>query len=308
MRAILLIAAAAALGGSSPNIATATAGSPSFSIADATVIEGGSVQPKITKSAVASSYSKITITISDGSAKAGIDYVRPAPITITIANKALSALGPTIATIQNAKPDGDRTVLATITAVRNARISRAQATITIKDDDPPAPADSWISAPLHDGGFARVKANSALWDMTGPGAGRPLIAGEIVAVFFNGWGAQADGRISFAIYALSDGSDGRSYADDLEGVAPVGSPPQLPADWWVPGLVVANKTCANAYNAAQPGIVQGGIYRAAMVAGSHMAIASGQTGSAGSVWSVFAADDPWMGARIPIAGDCLTGQ
>jgi hypothetical protein len=393
MKSMLLMMAAAALGGSSPSIATLTS-APSFSIADASVGEGGSVKPAITKSAVASSYSKITVTISDGSARAGIDYVKPAPITLTISNKALNALGPTIATIQNGVADGNRTVIATITAVRNARISRAQATITIIDDDPPPPSvtwtkcadeggtcnigagvtasvrygkgttwtaprsftdsiacsnntfgdplpgtvkecdasvapapiptpppppppptSAWISAPLHDGGFARVKAISdSKWETTGAGAGRPLIVGEIVAVYFNGWGSEANGQTSFAVYTLSDGGAGRAYAADLEGVAPSGNPPLpppnmgLPADWWVPGLVVANKTCANAFDPAQPGVTRGGVYRASMLIGTHHSLASGETGFSGATWIVFASGDPWMGAREIVTGDCLTGQ
>lgn len=173
----------------------------------------------------------------------------------------------------------------------------------------PQPA-TWVSAPLQDGGFARVKANDGLWDSTGPGAGRPLQAGEIVAVYFNGWESEADGRTAFAIYALADGTSGRAYASDLEGVAPVGSPPGLPADWWVPGLVTANKTCTDPRQGheGQPGVTQAGIYRAAMLAGSHKALASGEIGSAAAMWQVFATGDQSHTAFTVVTGDCLVGS
>jgi hypothetical protein len=178
---------------------------------------------------------------------------------------------------------------------------------------PPLP-QSWVAAPLHDGGFARVRVVSdPKFEIAGAGSGRPLVAGEIVAVYFNGWGVAWDNRTTFAVYALTDGSAGRAYAADLDGLAPSGNPPLppanmgLPADWWVPGLVTANKTCPNAYDATKPGVTQGAVYRAGMMIGTHTALAPGVTGSAGAVWTVFAAGDPWQGARLTVRGDCLTG-
>jgi hypothetical protein len=178
--------------------------------------------------------------------------------------------------------------------------------------EPPAPQpapNSWVSAPLQDGGFARVKnASDSLWPITGPGSGRPLVNGEIVAVYFNGWGYQADGQASFAIYALSDGTSGRALASDLEGVAPSGSPPALPADWWVPGLVKASKTCGSATQPGQPGVVEGGIYRAAMLAGSHMKLADGQTSAPPIMWLVFATGvQQFTTGEVVVTGDCLVG-
>jgi hypothetical protein len=170
---------------------------------------------------------------------------------------------------------------------------------------PPPPSNSWVAAPLHDDGFARVKANPDPWDNVGANS-RPLVAGELVAIFANGWGADYAGRIVYEVMALSDGTMGRAYASDLDGVAPVGTPPQLPADWWHPALVTANKTCPGAFGG--PGVTQGGIYRAEILVGTHTSLASGQTGSAGATWTVYAADDPWQGARVNVTGDCLTGN
>lgn len=174
----------------------------------------------------------------------------------------------------------------------------------------PPPSNSWVAAPLQDGGFARVKANDGLWDMTGPGNGRVLVPGEIVAVYYNGWGVEADNSTSFAIFALNDKTTGRAKASDLEGVAPVGAPPGLPTDWWVPGIVNAIKTCTDARPtfAGQPGITQGGAYRAAMVAGSHMKLASGQTGDASNMWIITGTGDQTYTAHSVVTGDCITGQ
>jgi hypothetical protein len=184
---------------------------------------------------------------------------------------------------------------------------------------PPPPPSSltWVPAPLHDGGFARVtNVSDPIWEtekagMNGPT--RSLVAGEIVAVYFNGWGIEADGSTSYAVYSITDGAAGRVKASDIQGVAPSPTLPlpptnmSLPADWWVPGLVKANKTCPNANHPDQPGVTQGGVYRAAMLAGTHMQLASGQVGWANAQWIVFAADDPWQGAREVVTGDCLTG-
>jgi hypothetical protein len=176
------------------------------------------------------------------------------------------------------------------------------------------PTNSWVSAPLQDGGFARVKAAPSTWSRVGPGTGRALVPGEIVAVYFNGWGYSADNQTTFSIFALGDQVAGGALASDLEGVAPVGSPPELaklPSDWWIPGLVQATKTCPDVQKGG-PGIVAGGIYRAAMVAGTHTKLAAGQTSSPSILWEVFATGDQnapdLRTAHTVIAGDCLMGQ
>jgi hypothetical protein len=209
---------------------------------------------------------------------------------------------------------GVRSFLVKIAVLRYGTAMLPTARITITDSTTPAPTpaptptNTWVSAPLRDGGWARVKSNDTLWDITGPGAGRPLKAGEIVAVYFNGWGNQANGQDSYAIYTLSDGTSGRALAIDLEGVAPSGTPPGLPADWWVPGLVTAAKTCSSAINSSQPGVVAGGVYRASMQAGSHIALTSGQVGLSSNLWNVYATGDLEFKTRgVVVTGDCLKG-
>lgn len=169
---------------------------------------------------------------------------------------------------------------------------------------------AYAKAPLQDGSFAQVtNASDTEWSMTGPGPGRPLMTGEIVAIYFNGGGYTGDNQVTYSIYALSDGSSGRALAGDLRGVAPVGTPPGLPANWWVPGLVVANKTCANAVSSNGPGVTEGGVYRAALVAGSHMKLATGVTGDPSNMWQTYASGDlGYSAAHGVVTGDCLTGQ
>lgn len=217
--------------------------------------------------------------------------------TITVAGKATSALGLIM------EPAAPPPPSATQTCPDGSVIPAASTC------PPPPPATQWVSAPLQDGGFARVKnANDSQWPMTGP-SGRPLVNGEIVAVYFNGWGYEANGQPSFAIYALSDGTSGRALAGDLEGVAPAGTPPPLPADWWTPGLVTANKTCGSATQPGQPGVVQGGTYRAAMLSGTHMKLADGVTGAPSVMWLVFASGaQQYTTGEVVVMGDCLTGQ
>lgn len=248
---------------------------------------------------------------ADGTAHAGTDYTavrqllyfKPSALTQTVA--VHTALNPSAA--------GTLTFNAAIAA--STLVVRS--TGSIIEPAPPPIASAWVPAPLRDGGFARVvTVSDPLWETekaTGQ-VDRSLQVGEVVAVYFNGAAINFDGSIDLSVYAISDGAAGRVKAVDVEGVAPAGNPPlpppnmNLPADWWVPGLVIANKTCANANDPAQPGVTQGGVYRASMLAGTHMQLASGQVGSSGSQWIVFAADDPWQGAREVVTGDCLTGQ
>lgn len=264
---------------------------------------------------------------SDGTAKAGIDYTAVSKL-LYLKGSQLSA-SVAVHTVVNPAATGTLTFTAAI-AASSTDLANAQAAIIEPAPPPPTtqtcpdgsiiaassscpvappPTVSWVSAPLQDGGFARVtNASDSLWPMTGPGAGRPLVNGEIVAVYFNGWGYQADGQASFAIYALSDGASGRALAGDLQGVAPVGTPPGLPANWWVPGLVTANKTCGSATQPGQPGVVQGGTYRAAMLAGSHMKLADGVTGAPSNMWLVFATGtQQYTTGEVVVMGDCLTG-
>jgi hypothetical protein len=170
MNAIVLtrLAAVVLAAGAAGAVTSAASSPPSFIINDGRGVEGSAIAPRGTKSGPASSYSKISCSVSDGTAKAGVDYVKPATTTLTIANKALTFACPNIATIGNVLHDGDRTVIVTITAVRNAKIARAVGTITIVDDDPapppppptpppPPPTPQWVLAPLGTAHFARCK-------------------------------------------------------------------------------------------------------------------------------------------------------
>jgi hypothetical protein len=278
-----------------------------FAIADARAQAGSAVVFTIRRTS-GSGPINVLFQTADGTAKAGPDYLTIKKLVYFKGGQSSAQVE--VPTSIDLADLGQ--VLQFSVAIAASKAGAATARGSIVEPPAPTPApNSWVSAPLQDGGFVRVKANDGLWDMTGPGSGRALVAGEIVAIYFNGWGSQADGQTSFAIYALRDGTNGRVLASDLEGVAPSGSPPGLPADWWVPGLVQAAKTCGDNQHAGQPGVVQGGIYRAAMVAGSHNKLASGQASSAGIFWEVFATDDqnaPNLStAHTIVAGDCLTG-
>jgi hypothetical protein len=82
-----------------------------------------------------------------------------------------------------------------------------------------------------------------------------------------------------------------------------------PPTWWVPGPVTAARSCAD-IRGRGPGVVQG-TYRAAMVAGSHMKLAAGQTSVPAILWEVFATGDhngPNGNTALTIVpGDCLVG-
>jgi hypothetical protein len=176
----IVLARLAALALAAVTVTSAASSSqPSFTINDARVSEGAAIAPTGTKSAAAPSYSKISCSVSDGTAKAGVDYVRPAPATLTIANKALTFACPKIATIGNALHDGDRTIIVTITAVRNAKIARAVGTITIVDDDPAPPPPPPATQTCPDGSVIPATSTCPLppppspqWVLAPPGAAR----------------------------------------------------------------------------------------------------------------------------------------
>lgn len=304
MRALRLAAAFLAIV-ASPQLAppAGAASSSAFTVSCGTANAGSDVPCTVTRTSGGKGLYVLFAT-SDVTAHAGTDYMTVRQLLYFKA----SAITQTVAVHTAVNPNATGTVTFTASIAVGSVPSSTTGSIVEPATAPP-PANSWVSAPLQDGGFARVKANDADWDMTGPGNGRVLVPGEIVAVYFNGWGNDTDGATSFAIYALNDGTTGRAKAADLEGVAPVGTPPGLPADWWVPGLVTANKTCGSATHAGQPGVVQGGVYRAAMLVGSHMKLATGVTGDASNIWIVFATGaQQYTTPQVVVMGDCLTGQ
>jgi hypothetical protein len=284
------------------------AGKPlSIILGNATVTEGQAAQIPLTVSG--GNGRAVTVTWSAGGASG----------TLSVKTGSWRIAVPTL---DDALVNGTRTVPVTAKVTSGSVQPVASSTLTILDNDvapppaptpaPPPPGTAWVAAPLQDGAFARVRVSASSWSRLGPGAGRALIPGEIVAVYFNGWGYEASGQASFAIYALSDGASGRALAGDLEGVAPASGtpPPPLPADWWVPGLVTAARSCAD-IRASGPGVSAGGTYRAAMVAGSHMKLADGQTSPPAILWEVFATGDhnaPNGNTALTIVpGDCLVG-
>lgn len=264
----------------------------------------------------------VLVQTADGTAKAGVDYtplhklfyLKGGTKSVTFTVPTMLNTTATQLTFKVAAAVSSVAVTGTGTIIEPTNTCPDGSVIPLSQTcptPPPPPANSWVNAPLQDGGFARVVANDSDWDMTGPGNGRVLVPGEIVAVYFNGWGNDADGQTSFAIYALSDGTNGRAKAVDLQGIAPVGTPPGLPSDWWVPGQVTANKTCtdARAAFAGQPGVTQGGVYRASVLAGGHMKLMTGQTGDPSVMWEVFATGQQQFTTPIVVvSGDCLTGN
>jgi hypothetical protein len=240
----LLSAFLAMLALSSPCLAASVP--PSFTISGGSVLETSpTITATLQKSAKASSYSKITITTIDGTAKAGVDF-KPIATTLTIGNTTLSTK---IAISIIARPgyQGNRTFRIHIAAARFASIAVADATITILETDPAPtpPAATWIAAPLTNGGYARCKSIGGchsiaypcppLLNTTGPAfCSYPNIIanyGDVRLQAWNGIGAYPSERIVAALWPIGHdprvtklaadwllGAEG--WQDEWEGVAP----------------------------------------------------------------------------------------
>jgi hypothetical protein len=320
------------------SLAHAASTPPSFSIADANCSEAtSSCVLTIRKSAKASSYSKVTVTTSDGTAKAGSDY-KAISVTLTFGNNQLTAQV-SVPIVNDAAWEAPESFVARLTGVRNAAIARGAAAVNIADDDPsplqtcpdgsvisatavcapqtkqcpdgssvsvdapcPTTAPAWVAAPLRAGGFARVTAVDA-WDIAGPGLGRQLQVGEIVAIYVNGYGANYDRRTTYAVRAITDGADGRAYADKLEGVAPTGPAPGMGAGWYYGWPAVAARSCPDIYGRAdRPAITAGIRYRVAAVVGGM--VPPWQMAPEAAIVAVPEAN-PYLGPLAVVRADCL---
>lgn len=126
----------------SPQIApSATSSTPSFTAVDGSAIEtAGSVPLTVQKSIVAKSYSKITITTADGTAKANVDY-RPVSTSVTVGNRQLTITVP-LAIIARPGYQGDRALSFKIAVTRNGTVARSTATVTIRESEAP-PQTAW---------------------------------------------------------------------------------------------------------------------------------------------------------------------
>lgn len=210
---------------------------PAFSIADASAPESAaSVTLTISKSAVASSYSKVTVTTADGTAKAGVDY-QPVNASITFGNKQLSASVP-VPPILRSGYQGNRAFTARIAVTRNGVVSRSTATVTILETEqpptpvpppppPPPPSGSWVAAPLTVGGYACNRLQAGTTNVPPCGGGVVL---KIIATVTN---SGTDGFVIYAAQFYSDASGqfpvnhpydvsfvGYYQAADLQGLAP----------------------------------------------------------------------------------------
>jgi hypothetical protein len=118
----------------------AFAAAPAVSIADVTCAETiGNCVVTITKS-TSNRVSKVSVSTTDGTAKAGYDY-KAVNLAVSMgANQTIAYV--TVPILNDSLTEGDETFTVTLKAVRNASISRSPATVTITDDEtvtPPPP-------------------------------------------------------------------------------------------------------------------------------------------------------------------------
>jgi Calx-beta domain len=291
-------------------LAATTLTTPTFTISASGDVQAGQSEVFTISRVTGAQGYYVLFSTQDDTAIAGTDYV--ATKTLLYFSKGTKVLTVSVPTMVNSNALG--TTLHFRGVIASSTGTGAIAT-TVGIIEPPAPPPppppppstlSWNPAPLQDGGYAKVTSSTDVdWAVTG--SGRSLVAGEIVAIYFNGWGFDTDNTPSYAVYAFSDGAYGRIKGSNLQGVVPVGTPPPLPGNWWLPGMVTASKTCSDAINSANPGVTQGKIYNARMLIGSHMTLSTGQSGSSASMWIVTL---PGLLTGYPsvVTGDCLTGN
>jgi hypothetical protein len=111
---------------------------PTFSITGASVAEGAIAKVAVTKNAKASSYSKITVTTVDGTAKANIDY-KPVNTSITVGNNTLTVAIP-VTTIARAGYQGNRSFTVHLVVTRNGVVGNSSnALVTVLETEQPPP-------------------------------------------------------------------------------------------------------------------------------------------------------------------------
>lgn len=107
---------------------------PSFYVTDSSLVEGQKGSITILKSAKASSYSKVTLTVTPGTAKPGIDYVNIPTYSFTFGNNQLSQVVP-VTTIDNSVVDGNRSFTYRITVQRYGTVTKGTGAVQITDND-----------------------------------------------------------------------------------------------------------------------------------------------------------------------------
>jgi hypothetical protein len=134
---------------------------PAFSVASVTCPEAGPCSVTVRKSAKASSYSKVRVTTTDGTALAGADY-RAVDLTLTFANNQLQQTV-AIPLIDDTAVEAREAFTVKLTAVRFAQAGPA-ATVTITDNDlAPAPigwkwcADEYGTCTITAGTSAQIR-------------------------------------------------------------------------------------------------------------------------------------------------------
>jgi hypothetical protein len=111
---------------------------PTFSITGASVAEGAIAKVAVTKNAKASSYSKITVTTVDGTAKANVDY-KPVNTSITVGNNTLTVAIP-VSTIARAGYQGNRSFTVHLVVTRNGVVGNSSnALVTVLETEQPLP-------------------------------------------------------------------------------------------------------------------------------------------------------------------------
>jgi hypothetical protein len=105
----------------------------SLSVSPASIAENGGIST-ITATLSAISSQNVTVLLSYSGTAAGADYDGPVSITIPAGNESASTF---ITAINDAAPEGDETIVVSITGISKGVSGGVQQTITILDDDIP---------------------------------------------------------------------------------------------------------------------------------------------------------------------------
>ena len=231
----------------------ASGGSPGFSIADVSVSEsGGFATLTITKNAAAKSWSRIIVTTADGTAKAPGDYSATS-VTLTFGNAQL-AQTVKVPIVNDARAESSETFTVSLTAVRNATLDRASATVTIVDDD--AQALAWVKC-ADEGGVCTISGTADVRY----GAGTSWVVRTIT------------GSVACSNAVFGDPIVGTVKECDTTGAVVIPTPTPTPTPTPAPSppagladgaIVTATRTCSNVWNhngvTALPGVSQGQAY------------------------------------------------
>lgn len=235
---------------------------PGFTVADAAVREdAGQVAVAIAKSGKAPSYSKVSVTTMDGTAKAGVDY-KPVASSVTFGNNQLSAAVP-VAIIARPGYQGDRSFTVHILVIRDGAVTRGDATVTIHDSEqppPPPPVQVWTKCADEGGVCTIVGSANVRYGTPDMGWIRQLVTGSISCTA-TAWG-------NFPGSPKECDTDGTPVAP-APPPAPPPPPPPTPSPSgvitnWVPApLIVGGYACNKLQlaDARTPPCGQGIVYR-----------------------------------------------